>query len=164
MAQKLDLPHPFDVLYTFGGKSKFVAPRALKFCTKWFPIEVNNWWKFGVDISNHLWEIQNWRFFFLKVPSPWYKNNFQKLFYTAVRALWGRKIFNFEFLIVRWFEISTPNFYQLLTSTKTRFIKNLKAQGASDLDFLPKTSTSFGRGRPIFWTTPSKFGENSSLS
>ena len=43
VAQKLDLPCPFDVLYTFGRKSKSEAPRTLKFCTKRFPIEVNNW-------------------------------------------------------------------------------------------------------------------------
>ena len=43
VAQKLDLPCPFDILYTFGGKSKSKASRALKFGTKRVPIEVNNW-------------------------------------------------------------------------------------------------------------------------
>ena len=43
VAQKLDLPRPFDVLDTFGRKSKSKAPRALKFGTKRVPIEVNNW-------------------------------------------------------------------------------------------------------------------------
>ena len=39
VAQKLDLPRPFDVLYTFGGKSKSEVPRALKRV----PIQVDNW-------------------------------------------------------------------------------------------------------------------------
>ena len=65
VTNKLDLPCPFDVLDTFGGKSKSKAPRALKFGTKRVPIEVNNWWKFGADISKHFWDIQNQRFFFL---------------------------------------------------------------------------------------------------
>ena len=42
VAQKLDLPRPFDVFDTFGRKSKSKAPRALKFGTKWVPIEANN--------------------------------------------------------------------------------------------------------------------------
>ena len=57
-AQKLGLPRPFEVLDVFGGKSKFKAPNAFKFSTKRVPIEVYNWWKFGVDISNHFWVIQ----------------------------------------------------------------------------------------------------------
>ena len=57
VAQKMDLPCPFEVLDIFGGKSKSNAPKVFKFGTKWVPIEVNNWWKFGVDISNHFWEI-----------------------------------------------------------------------------------------------------------
>ena len=80
VAQKLDLPRPFDVLDPFGGKSKSKAPKALKFCTKRVPIEVNNWWKFGVDISNQLWDIQIWKFFFFKVPPTRYKNSFWKTF------------------------------------------------------------------------------------
>ena len=62
VAQKLGPPRPFEVLDAFSGKSKSKAPNAFKFCAKWVPIEVNNWWKFGVDISNHFWEIWNWRF------------------------------------------------------------------------------------------------------
>ena len=85
----------FDV---FGRKSKFKALRAFIFSTKQVPIEVNNWWKFGVDISNHFWDIQFWTFLSFKVPSPWYKNNFQKLFYTTVRALWKIKMFKIEYL------------------------------------------------------------------
>ena len=80
VAQKLDLPRPFDVLDTFGGKSKSKAPKALKFCTKRVPIEVNNWWKFGVDISNHFWEIQNWTFCLFNSSPNRYKNSFWKLF------------------------------------------------------------------------------------
>ena len=38
----------------------------------------------------------------------------------------------------KWFEISTPNFYQLLTSIGTHFVQNFKAFGAWDLDFPPK--------------------------
>ena len=62
VAQKLAPPRPWEVFYVFGGKSKFWAPMTLIFCAKQVFIEVDNWWKFGVDISNHLWEIQNWPF------------------------------------------------------------------------------------------------------
>ena len=51
VAQKLSLPRPFDVLDVFGRKSKFWAPRTFIFYTQQVPIEFNNWWKFGVDIS-----------------------------------------------------------------------------------------------------------------
>ena len=78
VAWKLDLLYPFDVLETFGRKSKSEAPRALKFSTKRVPIKVNNWWKFGVDIFNQLWDIQIWKFFFFKVPPTRYKNSFWK--------------------------------------------------------------------------------------
>ena len=160
----MDLPRPFEVLEAFGGKSKSKAPRAFKFCAKRVPIEVNNWWKFGVDIFNQLWDIQIWKFFFLKVPPTRYKNNFQKLFLYLVGGTLKKK--NFQIWISQsWLEISTPNFHQLLTSMGTRFVQNLKALGASDLDFPPKASkTSNGRGRPIFWATPLKFGENAFLS
>ena len=94
----MGLPHPFEVLDVFGGKSKSKAARAFIFGTKWVPNEVNNWWKFGVNISNHFWDIQFWKFLSFKVPSPWYKNNFQKLFYTTVRALWKIKMFKIEYL------------------------------------------------------------------
>ena len=153
-------PRPFEVLETFGGKSKSKAPRAFKFCTKRVPIEVNNWWKFGVDISNHLWDIQNWKFFFLKVPPTRYKNNFQKLFlYLMGKELEEQ---NGQIRITqKWLEISTPKFHQLLTSMKSRFVPKIKVIGAQNLDFLPKTSkTSKGRGGRNFWATPLKFGEN----
>ena len=71
-----------EVLEGFGGKSKSKAPSAFKFCTERVPIEVDNWWKFGVDIFNHLWDIQIWKNFFLKVPSTRYKIVFENYFYT----------------------------------------------------------------------------------
>ena len=43
VAQNLGLPHPFEVLDVFGGKSKSKAPIAFKFGPKRVPIEVNNW-------------------------------------------------------------------------------------------------------------------------
>ena len=159
----MDPPRPFEVLDVFGGKSKSKAPKAFKFSTKRVPIKVNNWWKFGVDILNHFWDIQFWTFLSFKVPSLRYKNNFQKLFLYVVGDTWKTK--NLKIWISqKWFEISTPNFHQLLTSIGTHFVLNLKALGALNLDFLPKMSkTSNGRGRPIFWATPFKFGENSFL-
>ena len=78
IAQKMGPPRPLEVLEGFGGKSKSKAPRAFKFCTKRVPIEVDKWWKIGVDISNPLWDIQIWKNFFLKVPSTRYKNDFQR--------------------------------------------------------------------------------------
>ena len=60
--KKLDAPRPLEVFYIFGGKSKFWAPMTLIFCTKRVFIEVNNWWKFGADISNHFWVILLWPF------------------------------------------------------------------------------------------------------
>ena len=156
----MDLPRPFEVLEAFGGKSKSEAPRAFKFCAKRVPIEVNNWWKFGVDISNQLWDIQIWKFFFFKVPPTRYKNSFWKLVGGTLRKK------NFQIWISQsWLKISTPNFHQFLTSIGTRFEQNLKALGALDLDFPPKPfKTSNGRGRSIFWATPLKFGESSFLS
>ena len=76
VAQKMGPPRPFEVLNVFGGKSKSNAPKAFKFSTKWVPIEVNNWWKFGVDISNHFWEFQILRFFVFQVSPTTYKNYF----------------------------------------------------------------------------------------
>ena len=143
MAQKKGLPLPFEI---FGRTFKSNFPRAFKFFTKRVPVEVNNWWKFGDDISNHLWDIQNWKIFFLKVPPTRYKNNFQKLFLYLVGGTLKKK--NFQIWISQsWLEISTPNFHQLLTSIGTRFVQNLKALGALDLDFPPKASkTSNGLG------------------
>ena len=158
----MDPPRPFEVLDIFGGKSKSNAPKVFKFGTKRVTIEVNNWWKFGVDISNHFWEIQNWRFFVLQVSPTMYKNNFQKLFSYIVGDTWKRKSLRF-WISEKWFEISRPNFHQLLTLIGTHFVPNLKAFGL-DLDFPPKTfKTSNERGRSIFWATPFKFGENSFL-
>ena len=78
------------------------------------------------------------------------KNNFQKLFLYVVGDTWKTKNFKIS-ISQKWFEISTPNFHQLLTSIGTHFVPNLKAFGALDLDFPPKTSkTSNGRGRPNF--------------
>ena len=76
----MDPLRPFEVLEIFGGKSKSNAPKAFKFSTKRVPIEVNNWWKFGIDISNHFWEIQNWIFCLSNSFPIAYRNNFQKLF------------------------------------------------------------------------------------
>ena len=81
VAQKLNLPRPFEVLDVFGGKSKSEAPNAFKFGTKRVTIEVNNWWKFGVDISNHFWEIEIWTFFSFNSLPSWYKNSFWKVFF-----------------------------------------------------------------------------------
>ena len=102
--QKIDLPCPFEVLNVFGGKSKSNAPKAFKFGTKWVPIEVNNWWKFGVDISNHFWEIQNLRFFLFQVSPTMYENSFWKLFLYIVGDTLKRK--NLRFWIShKWFEV-----------------------------------------------------------
>ena len=49
-AQKMGLPCPQEVLEVFGGKFKSKAARAFMFSTKWTPNEVNNCWKFGIDI------------------------------------------------------------------------------------------------------------------
>ena len=92
----MDLPRPFDVLDTFGRKSKSKASRALKFGIKQVPIEVNNWWKFGVDISNHFWEIQNLAFLSFNSSPNRYKNNFQKLFYTYLGMNWKDRILDFS--------------------------------------------------------------------
>ena len=160
----MDPPRPFEVLDIFGEKSKSNAPKVFKFGTKRVPIEVNNWWKFGVDISNHFWEIQNLRFFVFQVSPTWKKNNFQKLFFYQLGRELKEK--NVQISISqKWFEISTPIFHQLFTWIVNRFVPNLKAFGASDLDFPPKTSKTWnGCSGSIFWATPFKFGENSFLS
>ena len=135
-----------------------------KFSGKLKTHEYYNWWKFGVDISNHFWEIQNWRFCLYNSSPTRYKNSFWKLFLYLVGGTLRKK--NFQFCISqRWLEISTPNFHQLLTSMRTRFVQNLKDIGGLDLDFPPKVSkTSKGHGGPIFWATLLKFGENAFLS
>ena len=43
VAQKLNLPRPFDVFDGFGGKSKFCAPKTFIFGAKRVPIELKNW-------------------------------------------------------------------------------------------------------------------------
>ena len=159
----MGMPRPQEILEVFGGKSKSEAARAFIFGTKRVPNEVNNWWKFGVDISNHFWDIRNWIFFIFNSLPSWKENTFQKLFsFQLGRELKVKNVQNW--ISQKWFEISTPNFHQLLTSIGTHFVSNLKAFGALDLDFPPKTfKTSNGRGRSIFWATPFKFGENSFL-
>ena len=128
VAQKMGLPRSFCVLDIFGGKSKSEAPRAFIFGAKRVPIEVNNWWKFCVDISNHFWEIKIWAFYSLKSFPIWYKNNFQKLFLYQLGKELKEK--NVQISISqKWFEISTPNFHQLLTSIGTHFAPNMKALG-----------------------------------
>ena len=58
VAQTMDLLRPLEVLDIFGGKSRSEAPRVFIFDAKRVPIEVNNWGKFGVDVSNHFGEIE----------------------------------------------------------------------------------------------------------
>ena len=88
------------------------------------------------------------------------KTVFEDFFFYIVWDTWKKKSFQF-WISQKWFEISTPNFHQLFTSIGTRFVPSLKAFGASDLDFPPKTSKpSNGRSGSIFWATPFKFGEN----
>ena len=159
----MGLLRPFGVLDVFGGKSKSEAPKAFIFGAKWVPSEVYNWWKFGADISNHFWEIENWKIFGLNSPPSWKENSFWKLFSFQLGGKLRPKKLQFS-ISQKWFEISAPNFHQLLTSIGTHFVPNLKAFGALDLDFPPKTfKTSNGRGRSIFWATPFKFGENQFL-
>ena len=43
VAQKMDLPCPFEVLEVFGWKFKFKAPKAFIFGAKRVPIKVYNW-------------------------------------------------------------------------------------------------------------------------
>ena len=133
----MDPPRPFEVLNVFGGKSKSNAPKAFKFGTKRVPIKVNNWWKFGIDIFNQLWDIQIWKIFFLKVPPTRYKNNFQKLFSFQLGGKLRPKIFQFS-ISQKWFEISAPNFHQLLTSIGTRFVPNMKAFKSLEFEFPAK--------------------------
>ena len=107
------------------------------FGTERVPIEVNKWWKFGDDISNHFWEIEIWTFFSFNSFPSWYKNSFWKLFLYQLGKDLKEK--NAQILISqKWFEISTPNFHQLLTSIGTRFASNMKALGASKFGFPAK--------------------------
>ena len=62
------------------------------------------------------------------------------------------------------FEISLPNFHQLLIFMGTPFVENLKALGVLNLDFPPKMSkNSNGHGRPNLYATSPKFGKKSFL-
>ena len=160
VAQKMGPPRPFQFWTSQGRGSLLRWAMPFKFCTKRVPIEVNKWWKFGIDISNHFWEIEIWTFFSFNSLPSWKENSFWKVFsFQLGKEL---KVKNIQFRISqKWFEISTPNFHQLLTSLGNRFVPNMKALGALDLHFPPKTSkTSNGHSGPIFWATPSKFGEN----
>ena len=42
VAQQLDMPHPFEDLDVFGGKSEYCLLRTFSFCAKRGPVEVNN--------------------------------------------------------------------------------------------------------------------------
>ena len=68
--------------------------------------------------------------------------NFQKLFlYAKGKELeWKNdKIW----ISQKWFEISTPNFHQLLTSLGTRFVPKIKVLGASKFGFPAKNLQNF---------------------
>ena len=164
VAQKVCLLRPFEVFNIFGRKSISFAPRTFKFSEKRVSIEMYKWGNFGVDISNHFFAIQNWPFCLSNSLPSRYKNNFQKLFLYLIGGELKRQ--NSQFWIAgKWLEISTPKFHHLCISIETRFSPNMKALGAKEMDFPPKTfKTSNGHSRPIFWATPSKFGENSFLS
>ena len=156
----MGLPRPFEVLNVFGGKSKSNALKAFKFGTKRVPIEVNNWWKFGADISNHFWEIQNLTFFHSNSFPLAYKNSFWKLFlHDKGKELEWK---NVKFRISQtWFEISIPNFYQLKITIGDNFWQNLKALGVLKFEFPAKTFWNWnGRGGLNFWAMPSKFCKN----
>ena len=156
----MGLLRPFEVLDVFGGKSKFWAPMTLIFGTKRVLIEVNNWWNFGVDISNHFWLILIWPFCSSNSFPTRYKNSFWKLFLSLV----GRELERQNGQFWKWLEISTPKFHHLYISMETWFSPNLKVLGAKEMDFPPKMfKTSNGRSGDIFWATPSKFGEISFL-
>ena len=61
-------------------------------------------------------------------------------------ATWGieRKGKRAKFWISqKWFEISTPNFHQLLTSLGTRFVPKIKVLGASKFGFPAKNLQNF---------------------
>ena len=64
VAQKLSPPRPFQFWTSQGCGSLLRWAMPFIFSTERVPIEVNKWWKFGDDISNHFWEIEIWRFFF----------------------------------------------------------------------------------------------------
>ena len=105
--------------------------------TKWCFIEVINWWKFCIDISNDIWVIQNWLFSIFQVSPSRYENTFQKGFWYHLGDTEKDEIFQF-WISQNWLKISTPNFYQLSTSMKIRYLQKIEVIGAQNLDFLPK--------------------------
>ena len=116
VAQKLGPPRPFEVFDVFGRKSKSEAPNAFKFGPKRVPIEVNNWWKIGVDISNHFWQIQKWKFCLSNsFPKAYEKILFEKEFIYCWEGIWKTKcsISNWKFEI--------PHFVKNLGSRCPKF-------------------------------------------
>ena len=55
---------------SFGGKSILSQARDTKFGGKLKTHGYINWWKFGVDISNHFWVIQNQPKFIVHCRQP----------------------------------------------------------------------------------------------
>ena len=51
----------------FCRKSIFLAPGAFIFCKEWVLNEVNKWWKFGSDNSNHF-EKSKIEYFVFSIP------------------------------------------------------------------------------------------------
>ena len=66
-----------------------------------------------------------------------YENTFQKGFWYQLGDTEKDEIGQF-WISQKWLEISTPNFHQLLTSIKTRFVQKIKVIGTQNLDLLPK--------------------------
>ena len=58
VAQKMDPLRPFQFWTSQGRGSLLRWAMPFIFGTERVPIEVNKWWKFNIDISNHFWEIQ----------------------------------------------------------------------------------------------------------
>ena len=92
--------------------------------------------------------------------NEWMNSFWKVFFYQLGREL---KEKNVQISISqKWFEISIPNFHQLLTSIGTRSVPNMK--GIAHLKRLPRpweVQNWNGHSGSIFWATPSKFGENS---
>ena len=59
VAQKICLPRPWEAQNGFGGKSILNVASDVKVGGKLINYEYIDLWKFGVDISNHFWVIQN---------------------------------------------------------------------------------------------------------
>ena len=74
---------------------------------------------------------------FTNVENTAFQHSFQNQFLYLVGDELNTQ--NLQFWISqKWLEISTPNFYQLSTSMKTRFVQKIKVIGAQNLDFPPK--------------------------